>query len=600
MTPTPPAPLLECRAFGELTVLAGRAPVVLGGPKQRLLLAVLMCHANSPVRTDELIEALWSGRPPRTARKNLQAYVSRLRKVFGERLEHSPGGYRLRLDAATSDLLRFEQLARAGRQSAREGSTGSGTGTGTAVELLDRALGVWQGPPLAEFAGTPAVSDTADRLQELYLSALEDWAELAIEAGRPAPVLARLEDHVHAYVLRERLAAAWMRALALAGRPSEALAHFGFVRQALARELGVPPGSTLSRLHTRLLRGEPVGPPPGPAFRPVGNQLPRDIPDFVGRAAEVHRLVAQVGGADHGVVVVSGPVGSGKSALAVHSAHVLADRFPDGGLVVELGARPLDEVLADLLGVVGLTASAARGAYSTARALAQWRAWVSARRLLVILDDAAGEDVIRALLPGTGASGVIVTSRSRLSGVEGVLRVDLPPLDEAEGVELLGRIIGVGRVMADPESARRLVGCCEGAPLAVRIAGAKLNVLRHVRLHDYADRMCRAPRLLDEMAVGDLALRDRYETFHRGLTPRQREAYRRLVTLSPPFEHGQVIAALADSPHTAQLALESLVECNLLDVPDGEVSAHCTAYRMSSFAYRFGRERTTAAAGPPP
>jgi DNA-binding SARP family transcriptional activator len=572
---------LECRALGELSVLAGGQPVDLGGPKQRLLLAILLSRANATVRTDELVEALWNDQPPRTARKNLQAYVSRLRRFFGERLAHVGTGYRLRLVPDQCDLLRFEDLVRTGRQAARDGDVE------TARQLLDRALAGWDGPPLGEFGDLPVLAVTRDRLQELFLSALEDWAELETDNEGHRAALDRLEEPVRQHPLRERLAAGWMLALAQSGRPNEALAHFEWVRRVLAEELGVRPGPMLSRLHARLLAGDIADLPARRAgARGLGNQLPRDMPDFIGRAAEVQRLMAHFDGRGcHDVAVVSGPVGVGKSCFAVHVAHRLAPLFPDGSLHAELRNRPVETVVRELLDVIGLDAGR-----SAAYALATWRSWIAGRRLLIVLDDAVHEDVVRTLLPSGGASAVIVTSRNRLSGVESVVRVDLPVLCQAESLELLGRVIGVGRVMADSGSARRLVDCCEGLPLAVRIVGARLNALRHVRLADYADRLCRAPHPLDEMAAGELALRDRFESFYQGLSARRRAAFHRVVALEPPLEHGQVVAALTGLDESAELALESLLECNLLMVPDAEVSAHCMVYGMSRFAYGFGRE----------
>jgi len=578
---------LECRAFGELAVVTGGTPVCIGGPKQRLLLAVLLLRANSAVRTDELVETLWADQPPRTARKNLQVYVSKLRKVFGDRLTHTACGYRLGLDADCCDLLRFEQLIRAGRRAAREGDRAA------ARRLLGEAVAGWQGPPLTEFGDVPALAVAADRFQELYLSVLEDWAELELADGEHRLVLERTEEQARAHPLRERLAAVWMRALARSGRGNEALAHFDTVRRTLARELGVDPGPALAELHGRLLRGEGAARPapsrPSAGACP-GNQLPRDLPDFVGRATELHLLTGHLAqGSDRAVAVVCGPVGCGKSAFAVHAAHRLAAAFPDGGLLVELDAKPLAAAVRELLDMAGLD-----GGRSPAHALALWRSWIAERRLLLVLDNAAREDVVRALLPGSGPSGVIVTSRSRLSGLESVLRVGLPPLSDTEGVELLARIIGPDRVTADRPSAHRLLDCCEGSPLLVRIAGARLDALRHVRLADYADRLCWTPRLLDEMAVGGLALRTRYEDFYRTLSDRQRAAYHRVAALTPPFGHSEVIAALAGLADTAQLAVESLVECNLLTAPGGEVSAHSTVYGMSALAHGFAREQLAA------
>ncbi|MER6464471.1 BTAD domain-containing putative transcriptional regulator [Streptomyces sp. NPDC001288] len=558
-------------AFGELCVRDdGRGAADLGGPKPRLLLALLVSQANNVLPVDGLIDALWVGRPPRTARKNLQVYVSRLRRVLGGRLTHTPGGYLLRLDPSECDLLRFEERARTGRRHARDGETEPACGA------LAEALDLWQGRPLVEFGDVPYLTAAVDRLQEMHVVALEEWAELENErAGHPL-VLDRLQEHVVSHPLRERLAAAWITALAATGRRSEAAAHFDTVRRALARELGVAPGPALAVLHRRLLEPSASARRPGP-----GNQLPRSLPDFVGRADEVQRALGYFRGRrEGGVMVVSGPVGVGKSALAVHVAHLLADAFPDGLVMTELGNRSLGSVLRALLDSVGLP-----GTQNVAQALARWRTWVAGRRILLVLDDAVGQQTVLPLLPGSGASCTLVTSRYRLSGLDAVGRVELPALQEAEATELLGRIIGFGRVMSDRASARRIVHSCEGLPLAVRIIAAKLESLRHVRLADYADRLSGASSLLDEMAVGELVLRERYEAFWRDLPQQQRLAYRRLASLTPPFRYDQVFSEV-----------EELHECNLLMPPAGEVSAHMASYGMSGFTHEFGRRVTGHAA----
>jgi hypothetical protein len=236
-------------------------------------------------------------------------------------------------------------------------------------------------------------------------------------------------------------------------------------------------------------------------------------------------------------------------------------------------------VLRGLLDTVGLP-----GERSTAQALARWRTWVAGRRLLLVLDDAVTGQVARALLPGSGPSGTIVTSRYRLSGLEAVARVDLADLAEAEGAELLGRVAGAARVAADPVAARAIVRACEGLPLALRIAGAKLDTLRHLRLADFAARLRGAASPLDEMASGELVLRERYESFWRDLTEPQRSAYRAVVTASPPYAHEQVAAQA-----------EELLECCLLTPPPAATGGgQPVSYGMSRFAHAFGCERLGA------
>ncbi|MEE4543323.1 BTAD domain-containing putative transcriptional regulator [Streptomyces sp. V4-01] len=572
--------------FGELSVrYEGEVePADPGGSAPRRLLALLVSGANASLRVDALIDALWAGRPPRAARKNLQVYVSRLRRLLGDRLTRAHGGYRLRTAADDGDLLRFEQLARDGRRRSREGDPEA------AVELLARALELWRERPLAECDDAATPAPARERLQELFLASLEEWADLEAARDGHRRVLDRLQDHVPANLLRERLAAAWIGSLAATGRESEALAHFEAVRRSLARELGVTPGPALTVVHRRLTQRAATPPlrRPGP-----GNQLPRDLPDFVGRRPEIRDALAHFGAAaaggsqprtaaegaaGGGVMVVSGPVGVGKTAFAVHVGHRLGASFPDGLVMAELGNRPLSGVLRGLLDTVGLP-----GERGTAQALARWRTWVSERRLLLVLDDAVSGQVARALLPRSGASGTIVTSRYRLSGLEAVARIELPALAEAESTELLGRVIGAERVAADPAAARAVACCCEGLPLALRVAGAKLDALRHVRLADFAARVRAAASPLDEMASGELVLRERYEVFWRDLTEPQRSAYRAVVARRPPYSHEQVAAQA-----------EELLECCLLTPPGAGPRGGAVSYGMSRFAHAFGRERLGA------
>jgi DNA-binding SARP family transcriptional activator len=560
--------------FGEFALVRGDSRIDLGGSKQRRLLALLIVRANRPVRVGELIDALWDGTPPRSARKNLQVHASKLRRAVDREVSYIQGGYRLDLEPEACDLLLFEQYAAQGARADRAGDTR------TAADQLGHAVELWTGRPLAEFDDVPAISEAVDEFQDSYWPVLERWAELQLEHGRPGAVLDRLQAYAGRELLRERLAAAWMAALAASGRTNDALAHFASVRRALATELGLSPGPVLARLHARLL--EPAATPArrnGP-----GNQLPRGLPDFVGRTSHVNHAVGRLSAGAREVLVVCGPVGIGKSAFAVHVAHLVADSFPDGAILVDVGGREIEAVLRTLLDDVGL-----RRGDSVRHDRARWRAWLAERRMLLVLDDAVDEDVVNALLPGSGGSCTIVTSRYRLSGIEGATRLGLLPLTEAEGMDLLGRVVGFGRVVADSHAAHRIIALCEYLPLAIRATGARLDSLRHFRLPDYADRLARQSPLIDEMRSGGLVLADRYRTFWRDLPAASGSAFRDLLDLIPPGAAqgpGPISLSPIDLPAET---LERLLDCSLLAAPDAEVSTHVLVYGISRFAYESAR-----------
>ncbi len=231
-----------------MEVEAGDRLLDLGGSKQRGVLAMLVLRAGNVVSTDALIDGLWGERPPATAAKSLQVYVSRLRKALGENaiVTRSPG-YLLAATPEEVDLGRFERLVEEAQHEAPDG----------AAALLTGALGLWRGTALADLAEEPFARAEIARLEEQRLAALEDRIDADLALGRHASVVAELEGLVHTHPYRERLRGQLMLALYRSGRQADALDAYRDGRSALAEQLGLEPGHDLKDLERRILSQDP-------------------------------------------------------------------------------------------------------------------------------------------------------------------------------------------------------------------------------------------------------------------------------------------------------------------------------------------------------
>jgi DNA-binding SARP family transcriptional activator len=255
--------VLEFRILGPLEVVEHDHLLALGGPK---LLAILLLHRGEVVSTDRLSDELWGERPPASAAKTVQAYVSNLRRALGDGLLVTRGhGYLLRTARGQLDVDRFEALVDAGRTAFADGDAGRSS------ERLREALALWRGPPLADFAYEPFAQAEAARLGEERLAALEDRIDADLALGRHATLVGELEALVHEHPLRERLQSQLMLALYRSGRQADALERYQQARRKLLDELGIEPGRELQELELAILNQDPeLG---GPSRR-----LPRPPP----------------------------------------------------------------------------------------------------------------------------------------------------------------------------------------------------------------------------------------------------------------------------------------------------------------------------------
>ncbi len=603
---------MEFGVLGTLQVVGDGGDLSPRPGKRRVLLARLLCAANQAVPDEALTEALWGARPPATATKNLHLYVYHLRGALGDRdrIVRHADGYELRVKDGELDAGRFDRLIDHGLHELAAGAAFAGP----ASAALREALALWRGPIAYDgLHGVPLLRDEANRLEERRLRATEAAIGAELGLGRHLSLVAELTGLVAAYPLREGFRAQLMHALYRSGRRAEALEVYHDARRALVEELGIEPGPELRDLQHAVLIDDPrIRPAParrGPITEPVAERspatggcwLPMDIPDFTGRAAQLawlrRELTSGRGGSAGPIVAISGMGGVGKSALAVRAAYELADDFPDGRLYVDLGGsrdHPAEPaaVLARVLRALGVGGTALPENLDERAAL--YRSLLTAHRVLLVLDNATSEAQIRHLLPGGGTTSVLITGRTRLTGLPSVRLLDLDVLEPDAAIELLARQTGTARVRADPGTARELTRLCGRLPLALRIAGAKLKARQHWSLADLTRRLSDEHRRLGELSLGELSVRANLSLSYRRLDPLAQRLLRRASLLDVPDFAPWIAAALCDvTGEAAEDAAERLADSQLLRVV-GRDPAGQVRFRFHDLVCVYARERAAA------
>ncbi|MFF4454094.1 BTAD domain-containing putative transcriptional regulator [Streptomyces goshikiensis] len=544
--------------------------------------------------TTYLLRAVWDEEPPATARAALQTCVLRLRRLFAKygisatTIEAVPGGYRMRNDTETLDLVLFRTLT---------AGAGSATGPGEELYRLREALSLWHGQPLANVASRMLQQDAVPALEQERLRVLERVCDLELAAGNCHQVLVDLYEGARRHPVRERFTEQLIEALYRTGRQAEALAEYRTVRDRLRDELGIDPGPGLRRLELAILRSEDLAPAPPapipapraltgagvPALAPRGAPAPGHrpvravppVPAFAGRESDRRAIAERLTSVDGPrLVVISGAPGIGKSALARQTAHETQHSFPGGVFVLAL-ARPDGTPLT---------------VEEAARLLPEAGAGTGADRRLIVLDDAAGAWQVTPLLPAAGDASVVVTSRRGLAAVVAthggaVHRLDV--LRPAEAYGLLAGLIGARRIAAEPAAARELASVCGHFPLALRIAAGRLLTRPALSVADCAAWLAADPPA--RLALAEDARLSVPEVFGQALdalAPHLREAFLRL---GGPGTDGDPSAGESET------VLEQLVDSGLLeDGPPGP-------YRVHDFLRVYARwhvrtHETTAAA----
>jgi DNA-binding SARP family transcriptional activator/tetratricopeptide (TPR) repeat protein len=601
----------EFRLLGAVEADRGGVPVGLGRRRERCLLALLLLEAGRPVRVHRLLDLLWDGDAPPTARASLHTHVSRLRAKLdpdgtggnGVRLLAKDNGYQAEVDPVRVDVHRFRALVDTARQLA-EPAERAGS--------LRRALALWRGPALADVASDRLRDRVTHDLTELRMTATDLAVDAELACGREHDLVAGLYASIAEFPLRERAVGQLMLALYRTGRRVDALAAYQELRGRLADRLGVDPGPELQDRFTAILRDDPalVLNEPEPVTRQartsaeVGawRQLPMDIAEFTGRRRELRRLHALVGGggpdAPTAVVIstIAGMAGVGKTRLAVHAAHQLvsAGRFDEIQLWTDLhgfDARypPADPgaVLEGFLRLLGVPGQQIPHDLDGRAAL--YRDRLAGKRALVLLDNAATEDQIRPLLPGTTGCLVLITSRHSLSLLDGTHPMHLDVLTPAEAIDLLGRITGDDRVGVEPEAAAVLVALCGHLPIAVSLAARRLRSRPVWTVADLAGRLRKADRRLEQLSSDARGLHSVFDLSYQALPPDQRRRFR-LLGLHPgdDFTAESAAALSGTTAPEAESILERLLDEHLL------VQATAGRYRFHDLIRIHARDRAHA------
>ncbi|WP_051723631.1 BTAD domain-containing putative transcriptional regulator [Micromonospora chokoriensis] len=605
--------------LGPLVVRRGGRSVTIATSAQRGLLGLLALRLNRPVGRDEIVEMLWGSTPPKTAVTQIHMAIGQLRSMLEPlRPQRSPGGmiqlnhagYLLHLADEHLDLTRFTAMLGRARSLRKERPT-------EALDLLDQALRCWRGPVLAD--ANPRLRDhpVARAAGQLRLDAALLLADVAIEIRRYDRAVAPLRHLAQDEPYHEGVHARLMLALTGGGERATALRLFAEVRERLIEELGVEPAQELQSAHLRVLRDEVPeqdddhddDESPGLVRRlrlarsvAVPSMLPPDIADFTGRDRAVDELLTLLTAGSSTLVIaaITGMGGIGKTALAVHVAHLAAETYPDGRLYVNLRGselRPMEpgEVLARFLRALGVDNRAVPDDVVERAAL--YRSRLADRRVLVVLDNAASEEQVRPLLPGAATCAVLITGRTRLTGVEGARLIDLDVFDPDNALRLLGRIAGSQRVGAEQVDAAEVVRLCGGLPLAVRVAGARLTARPGWRLAHLAELLADERRRLDRLAAGDLEVRASLALSYQGLPEAAGRLFRMLGLFTmQDFPAWLPACLLGTSLDDATEHVDALVDAQLLAMVGSDQIGQIR-YRFHDLVRLYARERAEAEDG---
>lgn len=585
---------MDFRILGPVEVWSGGRKLQIKRAQERLVLAILLQTPNVLVSTEKLLDHVWDGGAPQKARDSLNTLVSRLRGRLSDldgnvSIETVRGrGYVLRVDEQRIDLFQFRTLRRKARAMSESSDDRE------ALERIQEALDLHRGEPLADLTG-----DWAERVRRTHdderFGARVERIEVMARLGHHADLVPELSELIAERPGNQKLVAHLMTALYRSGRQGEALTVYHDAAHRLRGLYGTDPDKELQELQARILSGD-RGLLPAERIQAAAAPIPRstlpdDIPHFTGRDEEVAALLAMASPtqpeqtAHATVIAIDGMPGVGKTVLAVHVAHRLADEYPHGQIYLNLhgvGGRALQpgDALEALLETLGVAAR--RIPRSVEGRAALLRSELVSRRVLVVLDNATGHQQIRPLLSGAPGCLTVVTSRRHLVGLDDVRSLSLEVLPPADAGRLLELAVGSDRSTPRDDLAE-VVRLCGFLPLAIRLVA---NRMRHRPARTAADLARRlSERPLAEIRAEDREITAAFKVSYLGLKPGARHAFRRLgLHLGPDFTLYGAAAALGWGIADTDRAIEELLDNSLLGEPtEGR-------YRFHSLLRVYARE----------
>ncbi|MER5901248.1 BTAD domain-containing putative transcriptional regulator [Streptomyces mirabilis] len=611
---------LRIEVLGPLRAWRGGTPLDLGPVKRQAVLSSLLLRQGAVVSHEQLLDSVWGSETPASGHKVLASHVNPLRRALdaeGTRpaesvIRSGKGWYRFAVNGVRLDTA---DLTERGDEALRTKASGD---LATATGQLAAALALFRGEPLSNLPG-PFAQNERQRLLERRRTLRIERLKCLVLLGRFGEALDDLAVLSGSDQYDESLLALRMRALYGCERQTEALNAYEDMRVRLRDQLGVDPGEELRRVYEAVLRQDdarllgPAAPvartlshPPRDSAPSAPAELPHGAAGFAGRTEELAQLHALLTpersqGAANTVVIsaIGGAAGIGKTALAVHWAHQVRDRFPDGQLYVNLHGfdhdrQPLapGEVLELLLRSLGLAASEIPASEEGQARV--YRTLLADRRLLILLDNAASAEQVRPLLPGSPSCCVVVTSRNRLGDLvarDGAHSMPLDLLLSAEARALLSEALGADRLAAEPLAVDELIRLCGSLPLALRVAAARLAGDPGLRLADLVTEMSEGSRLEALEPDGDenSPLRAAFSVSYRVLAPGARRLFRLLGLFPGPEFTAEVTSALLDTPlPQARRLLSALTAAHLIEpVTVGR-------YRFHDLLREYAQERAQA------